>query len=87
MYKFCEIGFANERKLNVFHQVFLYQHLQPVKDKAFGHESDIWFITGRTISFEQYFQIELRWNLNIATGETSQAITPFHFFDNFNFHH
>ena len=24
---------------------------------------------------------------NIATGETSQAITPFHFFDNFNFHH
>ena len=22
---------------------------------------------------------------NIATGETSQAITPFHFFDNFNF--
>ena len=23
---------------------------------------------------------------NIATGETSQAITPFHFFDNFNFH-
>ena len=31
-----------------------------------------------------------RWafdNKNIATGETSQAITPFHFFDNFNFHH
>ena len=26
-------------------------------------------------------------HLNIATGETSQAITPFHFFDNFNFHH
>ena len=25
-------------------------------------------------------------NENIATGETSQAITPFHFFDNFNFH-
>ena len=25
--------------------------------------------------------------VNIATGETSQAITPFHFFDNFNFHH
>ena len=25
--------------------------------------------------------------INIATGETSQAITPFHFFDNFNFHH
>ena len=24
---------------------------------------------------------------NIATGETSQAITPFHFLDNFNFHH
>ena len=24
---------------------------------------------------------------NIATGETSQAITPFHFFDSFNFHH
>ena len=24
---------------------------------------------------------------NIATGETSQAITPFHFFDNFKFHH
>ena len=24
---------------------------------------------------------------NIATGETSQSITPFHFFDNFNFHH
>ena len=24
---------------------------------------------------------------NIATGETSQDITPFHFFDNFNFHH
>ena len=24
---------------------------------------------------------------NIATGETSQAITSFHFFDNFNFHH
>ena len=24
---------------------------------------------------------------NIATGETSQAITPFHFFDNLNFHH
>ena len=24
---------------------------------------------------------------NIATGETSQAITPFHFFHNFNFHH
>ena len=24
---------------------------------------------------------------NIATGETSQAITPFHFFDYFNFHH
>ena len=24
---------------------------------------------------------------NIATGETSQAITPFHFFNNFNFHH
>ena len=24
---------------------------------------------------------------NIATGETSQAITPFHFFDNSNFHH
>ena len=24
---------------------------------------------------------------NIATGETSQAITPFHLFDNFNFHH
>ena len=23
---------------------------------------------------------------NIATGETSQAITPFHFFDNLNFH-
>ena len=26
-------------------------------------------------------------NQNIATGKTSQAITPFHFFDNFNFHH
>ena len=25
--------------------------------------------------------------INIATGETSQAITPFHFFDNFYFHH
>ena len=25
--------------------------------------------------------------INIATGETSQAITPLHFFDNFNFHH
>ena len=25
--------------------------------------------------------------LNIATGETSQAITSFHFFDNLNFHH
>ena len=25
--------------------------------------------------------------INIATGETSQAITPFHFFDKFNFHH
>ena len=25
--------------------------------------------------------------LNIATGETSQDITPFHFFDNSNFHH
>ena len=24
---------------------------------------------------------------NIATGETSQAITPFHFFVNYNFHH
>ena len=24
---------------------------------------------------------------NIATGETSQAITPIHFFDNYNFHH
>ena len=24
---------------------------------------------------------------NIATGETSQAITPFHFFVNSNFHH
>ena len=24
---------------------------------------------------------------NMATGETSQAITPFHFFDNSNFHH
>ena len=24
---------------------------------------------------------------NIATGETSQAITPFHFFDIINFHH
>ena len=24
---------------------------------------------------------------NIATGETLQAITPFHFFDNFNFYH
>ena len=24
---------------------------------------------------------------NIATGETSQAITPFHFFDYSNFHH
>ena len=24
---------------------------------------------------------------NIATGEMSQDITPFHFFDNFNFHH
>ena len=24
---------------------------------------------------------------NIATGESSQAITPFHFFDNSNFHH
>ena len=23
---------------------------------------------------------------NIATGETSQDIAPFHFFDNFNFH-
>ena len=26
-------------------------------------------------------------DINIATGETSQAITPFHFFDNSNFHH
>ena len=25
--------------------------------------------------------------INIATGEMSQAITPFHFFDNSNFHH
>ena len=25
--------------------------------------------------------------VNIATGEMSQAITPFHFFDNYNFHH
>ena len=25
--------------------------------------------------------------INIATGETSQDITPFHFFDKFNFHH
>ena len=24
---------------------------------------------------------------NIATGETSQDITPFHFFHNFDFHH
>ena len=24
---------------------------------------------------------------NIATGETSQGITPFHFFNNINFHH
>ena len=24
---------------------------------------------------------------NIATGETSQALTPFHSFDSFNFYH
>ena len=32
----------------------------------------------------KYLQIQTQ---NIATGETSQAITPFHFFDNLNFHH
>ena len=36
------------------------------------------------------FYLSIAWSVslkNIATGETSQAITPFHFFDNFNFHH
>ena len=30
---------------------------------------------------------EKKWNKNIATGKTSQGITPFHFFNNINFHH
>ena len=30
---------------------------------------------------------DLGTRINIATGKTSQAITPFHFFNNFNFHH
>ena len=35
----------------------------------------------------QYEIENMKYKINIATGETSQAITPFHFFDNFNFHH
>ena len=31
--------------------------------------------------------VTLLHTVKIATGETSQAITPFHFFDNLNFHH
>ena len=36
------------------------------------------------VAFDHFHDIE---NTNIATGETSQAITSFHFFDNFNSHH
>ena len=35
-------------------------------------------------------EVKIQIQVNIATGETSQAITPFHFFDNLNisnFHH
>ena len=39
-------------------------------------------LRGRLHAIHKSFQSK-----NIATGETSQAITPFHFFDNFNFHH
>ena len=36
-------------------------------------------------SFDFELQLDPQY-ANIATGETSQAITPFHFFDNSNFH-
>ena len=35
----------------------------------------------------QLHKLKAQKGKNIATGETSQAITPLHFFDNFNFHH
>ena len=44
-----------------------------------------------TFNHSQIYSIIFKYILsylkNIATGETSQAITPFHFFDNFNFPH
>ena len=40
-----------------------------------------------TLSFvEPDYSRHVIFKKNIATGETSQAIPPFHFFDNFNFH-
>ena len=36
---------------------------------------------------DEWYWRRLIYVSNIATGETSQAIAPFHFFDNFSFHH
>ena len=40
-----------------------------------------------TIFLDPFPELKGKAVQNIATGETSQAITPFHYFDNFNFHH
>ena len=39
------------------------------------------------IQIQILIQIQIKIQRNIATGETSQDITPLHFFDNFYFHH
>ena len=39
------------------------------------------------IEIQVLIQIQIKIQRNIATGETSQDITPFHFFDNSNVHH
>ena len=36
-------------------------------------------------NFKKLRTKKVKFKLNIITGETSQAITPFHFFDYFNF--
>ena len=77
---FCGYFFRNFFSLMIWFDCFV-NHLDC--NVLLYNKNTFKFIVMMLLPLKVYIQAFCQ---NIATGETSQAITPFHIFDNFNFH-
>ena len=87
VFSFCQFRSCPPKEIRVDHEIMRLGYYsywtggQYFSRPSFHGPSPFQFVLGTTV---KVLRAAVK---NIATGETSQAITPFHFFDNFNFPH